>query len=485
MATLQVTGLNKRFGATQALKDVSFALTPGRTLALLGENGAGKSTLIKILAGVYQADGGEVRLDERPVRFGSPADAMRHGIVLVPQELRVVPGLTVAENICLADIPARRRWGLLPSIDTPAMQRRAAAILAEIGAEIRPDAVTGRLSFAERQIVVIARALGHDASLLILDEPTASLEHREVERLFAVMQRLRERGIAIVYVSHRLEEIDRVATQCIVMRDGRIADRFDHGPFTAQRIVAAMSGRPLEQHDPRTAHGQDPGPVRLEQELPGGTLHCRAGEIVGLAGLLGSGTGSLLHRLFGVGRPGVGLPSGVTVRSAIAAGHGLVPGERARALAMSMSVRDNIVLPNLAGLSSALGLHGRRIDALVGALMDELDIRPRDPGLPVRALSGGNQQKVAFAKWLLRGDALQVLLLDEPTNGIDIASKALIHRRIRQFSERGGAVLIASSEAQELLFLSDRLCILRQGRLTANLTRENLTGEALRFALEH
>jgi ABC-type sugar transport system ATPase subunit len=473
---LEIDRLSKRFGATQALDEVSLSVEGGRIRALIGENGAGKSTLIKMLCGIHAPDAGTIRLDGRRLRFKSPAHAIAAGVVLIPQELRVVPALSVAENMLLGQLPERRLLGVLPMLDRPAMRAKAEAIRADLGLAFDIDACAGELSFAERQLVVIGRALGHRTRVLILDEPTASLERREVERLFAVLRRLCAQGVAIIYISHRLEEVAALADSCTVLRDGRVVAQIPAPPFDMARLTQAMTGRELHAV---SSNARKPGEARLDLRIAGGDIVCRAGEVVGISGLLGSGSTHLLRRIFGVRSS----PTAVeghghadTVPHAIASGAGFVPGERASALVMALSVRDNIVLPHLDAFTHAFGRSEGQIDAAVARLMELLSIRPCNPHLPVGHLSGGNQQKVAFARWLT--GRLDLLLLDEPTNGVDIAAKAVIHGHIADFVAQGGAVILSSSDIPELLELSDAVVALRQGKVVGQMRREGDYGEA-------
>ena len=468
MTRLDIQHVSKRFGATQALNDVSLTLSGGEVLALLGENGAGKSTLIKMLAGIHQPDSGSITFEGQAIALDSPQSAVQAGIVQVPQELRIVPRLSVAHNVLLGQLPTRRWAGVLPVLDEKQLFARVRELLSGMQVELDPHAVAGELSFAERQLIVIARALAHRTKVLILDEPTASLEKHEVEALFSVVRQLRVQGVAIIYISHRLEEIPVIADRCVVMRDGKVVAGFDGPEFPAPKLVEAMTGRPMQvamrEADPI---GQPAVRVAIgTQELP---LH--HGEVLGLAGLLGSGTTHLLRTLFGAES---GRVDGV--RQAIAQGRAFVPGERANALVMSMSIRDNIVLPHLARYSQGWRRDEKGIDAVVASMMERLDIRPRRPRMPVGRLSGGNQQKVAFAKWLT--DELQLLLLDEPTNGIDIAAKALLHDRILEYTRGGGTVMLSSSDLPELLDLSHKIITLRQGQISGVMNREQGLGEA-------
>jgi ABC-type sugar transport system ATPase subunit len=470
--------VSKRFTGTQALDGVSFDVRAGEVHALVGENGAGKSTLIKLLGGVHAPDAGAIRVGDQPRRFRDPAEALAAGIVVIPQEIRVVPALSVAENVLLGQIPTRRVVGLLPAVDRRALRRRAAEPLARLNLVLDPDLRVDALGHAERQLVMIARALAHAAKVLILDEPTASLEGREVERLFEVVRGLKRQGVGIVFVSHRLDEVIALADRCTVLRDGRVVAVLPREALDLERLIQLMTGRDLAEL--RHPHDRVPGAALLEWRHPAAEAALeramlREREVVGLAGLLGSGTTELLKGLFGAGaaRGEVRLKGKRMTASApadaIAQGIGFVPGDRAQALVPGLTVRENIALPNLDRLAGRWRLDAARIDRLVRRLMDELDIRPRDPGRPLRELSGGNQQKVVFARWLA-GQAA-VLLLDEPTHGIDIGAKTHIHRLMREFAGRGGGILVSSSEASEILAISDSVIAMRQGRLVARLSR--------------
>ena len=485
-AAIEARGLHKRFQATLALDDVSFSVGPGEVHALIGENGAGKSTLIKILGGVHRPDRGTVEVDGRTRRFSGPRDALASGIVVIPQEMRVVPALSVAENVLIQAVPTRRFLGLA-IVDRTAMARNAAALLGRLGIDIDPRARVDRLGYAERQLVMIARALSREARAVILDEPTAALEAREVERLFAAIDALKKDGVAIVYVSHRLDEVDALADTCTILRDGRAVERYERGERGRDEVIRLMTGRDIGTAPASAGAGSARtllrGPLAEEPEVA-----VDEGRVLGLAGLLGSGTTELLHRLFGTGRPAAriektGAPVSLgSPADAIRAGLGLVPGERALGLVMGLTVRENIVLPNLPLLARGLRLRKEAIDRLVESLIESVDIRPPDPDRTVRQLSGGNQQKVIFARWLA-GHA-DVLLLDEPTHGIDIGAKAQIHRLMRRFVEDGGGIALASSEMAELLAVSDSVLAMRRGAVVGRFSREGeYTESALRSAL--
>jgi ABC-type sugar transport system ATPase subunit len=477
--------VSKHFGATCALDDVTFDVMLGEIHALVGENGAGKSTLTRILDGVHQPDAGAIEIDGRPCRLASPHDAIAAGIVMIPQELRLVPALSIAENVALGDLPVRRAFGVPLLVDRPRMRNEARALLAEL--EVAPDPAmrVDALSFAERQLVAIAKALRRRAKVLILDEPTAALEKREIDRLFAVLLRMQRQGAAIIYVSHRLDEVVALADRCTVLRDGRVAASSRRGAFSVADLVHAMTGRAVEGEETEAAAVGD---VLLEDAAAlADAIRVRGGEVVGLAGLLGSGGERVLRRWFGLGRPPGLLRSNDGPRrlaspaSAIAAGIGMVPGERRLGLVMNQSVRDNILLPSLDHLSRGGRLDRAAGDRLVAELMDLLDIRPRRPDAKASALSGGNQQKAILAKWLAR--KVGVLLLDEPTQGIDVAAKAQIHALVRDFARRGGGVVVNSSDLAELVRLCDAVLALRAGAVTERLERADLDEKRLRTAI--
>jgi ribose transport system ATP-binding protein len=478
-------GVGKRFGATVAVDGVDFDVRFGEIHAIVGENGAGKSTLIRILGGIHRPDRGSVRIEGQERHFATPRDAIAAGVVTIPQELRLVPALSIAENVALGDLPVRR-FGPLVLVDRARMRAAARAALAELDFHPVPDRRVASLGFAERQLVAIAKALHRQCRIFILDEPTASLERHEIERLFSALAGMRTRGTAIVYISHRLDEVIAIADRCTVLRDGRVMARSRRGEFSIHDLVTAMTGDAAQEV---TAPAASLGQLLLSAQPDGAhDLRLRAGEIIGIAGLLGSGSDRMLRRLFGA----TSEPAPIAIRNracrlaspgdAMAAGIGMVPPERALGLVMNQSVRDNILLPNLEVLSRRGFLDRAAGDRLVVRLMELLDIRPRRPQLKASALSGGNQQKVILAKWLAR--RIDVLLLAEPTHGIDVAAKAHIHALIGKFVADGGGAIIDSSDLAELARLCDAVLTVRHGRITAALDRAHGLDEAkLRVAI--
>jgi ribose transport system ATP-binding protein len=481
----RLQGISKQFGATLALDDVDFDVGLGEIHAVVGENGAGKSTLIRILSGVHRPDRGQVVVDGVARQFASPHDAIAAGIVTIPQELRLAPALSIAENIGLGALPVHH-FGPLALLDRARMDEDARAVLAQL--DFVPDVrrPVADLSFAERQLVAIGRALHRQCRIFILDEPTAALEHHEIERLFGVLARIKARGTAIIYISHELDEVVAIADRCTVLRDGGVVTTSRRGAFSVNDLVSAMTGRAHEAVD--TA---PPAAGAALLEADGGGPHpigVRAGETIGLAGLLGSGTDVLMRRLFGAIRA----TAPILVKSqarrlrgpadAIAAGIGFVPGERALGLILNQSVRDNILLASLDRLRRGVLVDRAAGDRVVAELMDLLDIRPRRPELPVSALSGGNQQKIILAKWFAR--RIEVLLLEEPTQGIDVGAKAQVHGLIRDFIHRGGGALIASSDLAELARLCDAVLTVRYGSIVARIKRaDGLDESKLRSAI--
>ncbi|MFE3109227.1 sugar ABC transporter ATP-binding protein [Kitasatospora indigofera] len=472
-----MTGIVKTFPGVRALDGVDLCVGAGEVHCLLGQNGAGKSTLIKVLAGVHRPDAGRIRWRGRPVDLRSPSAAVRLGIATIHQELHLVDGLTVADNIHLGHEPATAGFV------RPAESRRvAAAVLARLGhPEIDPGRPVGGLPAAGRQIVSMARALSHDVRLIVMDEPSAVLDSNETGNLFRIVGELSAAGIAVVYISHRLEEIRRIGDRVTVLKDGRtVAAGLPARTTPTAEVVSLMTGRSVEHVFPprRAAPAGAAAPELLRVEGLGRagefadvSFGLRAGEIVGLAGLVGSGRSEVLETVYGARRATSGrvLVDGRPLRAgsvpaAVRAGLGLAPEERkAQALFALESVTRNVSVASLGRFSRAGWLDRRRERAEARVRTRELSLRPDDPDRPVRTLSGGNQQKAVLARWLLHG--CRVLLLDEPTRGVDVGARAEIYAVIRRLADSGIAVLLVSSEVPEVLGLADRVLVLREGRV--------------------
>ncbi|WP_026369335.1 sugar ABC transporter ATP-binding protein [Kallotenue papyrolyticum] len=486
---LELRGISKRFGGIQALDSVDFSLRRGEVMALVGENGAGKSTLIKIIAGVHQPDSGTLAIDGQPVRLRTPAEAQRLGIAVIYQEFNLTPNQTVAENVFLHRPPRRPGLaGRLGLVDHRARAQATGALLNQLGAPIDPQRPVAELSVAQQQLTEIAKALAQNARIIIMDEPTSALPDEEVEVLLAIVRRLRERGVTIVFVSHRLEEIRRIADRVTVLRDGRLVAVLPISEASDERLISLMVGRAIDHLFPKTPLTPGDEVLRVEGLSRRGVLHnvsfsLRRGEILGLAGLIGAGRTETARCIFGADRADSGriLLAGrpVTIRSprdAVALGIGYVPEDRKQqGLVLEMSVRHNITLGVLHRLTRAGLVRWPAVDRLAYDYAQRLRLRPARIDLPVVQLSGGNQQKVVLAKWL----ALQprVLILDEPTRGIDVGAKAEVHALIDQLAQAGIGILLISSELPEVLSMSDRILVMAEGEIVGELSRAQATQE--------
>jgi len=488
---LEVRDIRKHFPGVQALDGVGFDLSSGEVVAIVGENGAGKSTLMKILAGVQPPDSGQILLDGQPVRFTAVADALRQGISLIHQELNLADNLSVAANLFLG---REHLWGgPLRFRQDRRMEQESVALLARLGLSCRPDTPVKRLAVGQRQLIEIARALSLRVRILIMDEPTSSLTQSETDRLFEVVDRLRAEGVAVLYISHRLAEVQRLADRVVVLRDGRNAGNLHKAEISHANLVRLMVGREPSQFFQKQQVPPRAGPPRLEvRELryAGGpatpvSLQVRGGEIVGLSGLVGAGRTELAEALFGIRHVigGAVLLDGQPVhirhpREAIEAGLLLVPEDRrAHGLVLESSVQHNIGLPNLDRLSwLRLVAVGREAD-LTRTMCQRLGVRTPSLRQTVGLLSGGNQQKVVLGKWLARRP--RVLLLDEPTRGIDVGAKSEIYALMEELAREGVAILMISSDLEEILGMSDRVLVLHQGRLAGTLDRAGLSEEAI------
>ncbi|MFF5438429.1 sugar ABC transporter ATP-binding protein [Streptomyces achromogenes] len=483
---LALKGVSKSFGAVRALRDVSLKLLPGEVHALAGENGAGKSTLIRILAGVHRPDAGQVLLDGGPVVLHGPGDARAAGIAVIHQEPTLFPDLSIAENIFIGRAPTRA----LGRIDHKATREATAALMRRLGVGLDPERPARGLSLADQQLVEIAKALSFDARVLIMDEPTAALTGGEAARLFGVVRTLRERGAAVLFVSHRLEEIFAVCQKVTTLRDGaRIAAEPLAG-MTEDDLIRRMTGRDLAELYPK--RHVPVGDVALsvrrltrEGVFTDVSFEVRRGEIVGLAGLVGAGRTEVARAVFGVDRRDAGevevagrpLPNGAP-SAAMAAGLALVPEDRrAQGLVMGLSIERNIGLTGLRTTARAGLVHRRaeRRRSLDWAV--RLQVKYARIADAVSTLSGGNQQKVVLAKWL--ATAPQVLVVDEPTRGIDVGTKAEVHRILGELAADGMAVLMISSDLPEILGMADRVLVMHEGRITADLPRAAATEETV------
>jgi ribose transport system ATP-binding protein len=511
---LTMTSITKSFPGVRALDGVDLDVRPGEVHCLLGQNGAGKSTLIKVLAGVHQPDGGQITWRGEAVTLRSPSAAMRLGIATIYQELDLVEHLSVAENISLGHEPTSAGF----VIRRRAARTTAEALLGRLGhSEIGAGRLVGALSAAQQQIVSMARALSHDVRLIVMDEPSAALDPDEVDNLFRIVAGLTADGVAVVYISHRLEEIRRIGDRVTVLKDGRaVAGGLPAKTTPTSEVVALMTGRTVEYAHPsptttlmreptvrpsvsperRSPAGADPSAARPKTDAPPADapsdrarpvltvrglardgefapfdLDLYPGEIVGLAGLVGSGRSEILETVYGARRPtaghvavdGVPLRPG-SVRAAVRAGVGLAPEERkAQALLMLESVTRNVSVSTLSRFSRGGWLDRRAERAAARQATRDLSLRPDNPDARIRTLSGGNQQKAVLARWLLRG--CRVLLLDEPTRGVDVGARAELYAVVRRLADEGLAVLLVSSEVPEVLGLADRVLVLREGHV--------------------
>ena len=483
---LEVQKITKRFPGVVALSGVDLQVYPAEILALIGENGAGKSTLMKILAGVQPADEGELLVEEKVVRFSGVQDAQKSGIALIHQELNLAENLTVAGNMFLGREPGKFGW-----IDQGLIERESKRVLEMVGLEVSPETLLSELTIGKQQLVEIAKALSTNAKVIIMDEPTSSLSLRESERLFEVIHDLREKGVSVIYISHRLGEVKKLADRVVVFRDGEIAGMLERNEVDHDAMVRMMVGRDVSQFYQRTKH--DLGEVVLsvrglrsvehrENELD---FEVRAGEVVGVAGLVGAGRSEMLAALFGA-RPALGgdvlvagkggLPR--SPRESLRRGLALVPEDRkGQGLILDMAVKENISLASLRRDSKGPFLDARKEEELVAEMTSALSVKTPGSWQLARFLSGGNQQKIVLAKWLALKP--KVLLLDEPTRGIDIGAKEEIYLLMEKFAREGMAVLFVSSEMEEIMGMADRTLVMHEGRITGELAREDFSEEAI------
>jgi ribose transport system ATP-binding protein len=483
-ALLDMRNIVKTFGGIHALRDVSFRCRQGTVHALLGENGAGKSTLIKILSGAYQADSGTISFGGASYDHLTTRRALELGIRIIYQELNLLPYMSVAENIFLGDEP-RTRTGL---VDISAMRRQSIGLLQQLGVSIAPDTPVGELTVAGQQMVEIAKALSRRAELIVMDEPSAILAGHELEQLFVTIRSLKEQGVTVVYISHRLNEIFEIADEVTVLKDGVVVGTAAVADVTRSQLVQMMVGRPLEEIFPR-ADGQ-PGAVMLAVDklsaapaVRNVSFSVRAGEIVGVAGMVGSGRTELVRAIFGADPTTGGSVTvdGVPLRArtpqrAIRAGLALVPEDRKmHGLFVSQSIRHNITLLVLPRLARWGMVRRRAEDMVIAGARQALSIQMQSPDQPVQYLSGGNQQKVVLAKWLQTTP--KVIIFDEPTRGIDVGAKLEIYHLMRRLADRGAAILMISSDLPEVLGMSDRILVMHSGECVGELAAATASEE--------
>jgi rhamnose transport system ATP-binding protein len=483
---VELLGISKSYGGVHAVEDVSFAIAPASTHALVGENGAGKSTLVKILTGVVSADEGALLVDGEPRSLGDPSAAHRLGIVAMYQDPTVFEDLTVAENVFAGRYPRRA----LRAVDWKTMRREAGRILGEIGADFAPDAPVRGLGVADRQLIEIAKALSSSARLLIMDEPTAALSLQEVDTLFAVVRRLHDRGVSVLFISHRLEEVSENTDMVTVLRDGRHVATRPTAELGHGEMIRLMVGRSLDALFPKEEAEIGEPVLRVEGLTRRGvfsdvSFEVRRGEIVGLAGFVGSGRTEVARCIFGIDK----LDSGRlqiegrpfrprSPRAALRRGLAYLPEDRLRqGLVQPMSIEQNTTMAVLPTITPGGILRPRRERRLTRSFMERLRIKATSPTQVVRSLSGGNQQKVVLSKWL----AVQprILILDEPTHGVDVGTKADVHRTISNLAAQGLGILLISSELPEILGMADRVLVIREGRLVGELSREDATQESI------
>ena len=484
-SAIALNAISKGFPGVQALENVSFAVEPGQVRALLGENGAGKSTLLKILSGIYRADAGEILINGKAVDIRNPKAAQHAGIALIHQELQQVPELDVAQNMFLGH--AVTKFGMITN--RKAMQKKAQDLLSQLDPTIDVQAKIKTLRVAQRQIVEIAKALLGQARIIAMDEPTSSLTPIEFEKLVSVIDRLKADGVAVIYVSHKLDEVFRVASQATVLRDGKLVASVELSSVTEDAVVNMMVGRSLDI-PPHQSHVQETVVLSVvglcrDRHVRDVSLQLRKGEVLGIAGLVGSGRTELVKLLAGVDRPTEGdiILNGKAEhfpnpREAIAAGIALLPEDRKKEGIIPLrSVAINAALPSYRKLTRLGFIRSAQLDRQVNELAQSVNLRPHDIDRAIRLFSGGNQQKAILCRWLMAGS--DILMFDEPTRGIDVGAKGEIYKLIDSLAAAGRSIIVVSSELPEILRLADTVIVMRGGAMVGKLRRSELTEEAV------
>ncbi|WP_282141273.1 sugar ABC transporter ATP-binding protein [Cytobacillus oceanisediminis] len=484
---VEMKNIHKSFFNVQVLKGVDFDLIPGEIHALMGENGAGKSTLMKILTGIHKSNSGEILYKGEIVEYHSPKEAEKAGIAVIHQELNIIPYLTVAENMFLGKELKRQPFGILK---TKEMNEKTKKNLNRLGIDIDPQKEAGELSVGQQQMIEIARAIAAETEVLIMDEPTAALTDREIETLFRVINQLRREGVAIIYISHRMEEIFRMCDRITVLRDGQSIGTKITSETDFEEIVKMMVGRELGERFPeRTAEiGGDRFVVEdlsLEGIFNNISFNVRKGEILGVAGLMGAGRTEIMETIFGARKKKSGRiymdGKELNIRKphhAIAAGIGFITEDRKdEGLVLGLTVRENLAIPNLKNLSKSAVIQKQKEKQWTEEMIQKLRIKTSGPEQEVKSLSGGNQQKVVFGKWL--GTEPKLLILDEPTRGVDVGAKKEIYSIMNELTEKGFSIIMVSSELPEILGMSDRVMVIHEGKLSAILDKKEASQEKI------
>ncbi|MBE9917605.1 sugar ABC transporter ATP-binding protein [Paenibacillus donghaensis] len=483
---IQMQGIHKAFGSNQVLSGVDFDLREGEVHALMGENGAGKSTLMNILTGLHPRDKGTILIDGKETYFANPKEAERQGIAFIHQELNIWPDMTVAENLFIGK-EMSSSWGLLKSKEMKALAKEQ---FKKLSVDIPLNIEAGQCSVGQQQMIEIAKALLTDTKVLIMDEPTSALTEREIQKLFEVIRSLKQEGVSIVYISHRMEEIFEICDRITVMRDGRTVDTKEIPQTDFNEVVKKMVGRELTERFP--ARNPSPGEVVLEVEhasrkglFEDVSFKVREGEIVGFSGLMGSGRTEIMRALFGLDRLDQGdirmFGKKAVIRKPVDAvkhGIGFITEDRKdEGLILDFSVRENMVLPSLSGFTSKGIISAQKEKMFVDALVKRLQIKTHSSETAAGNLSGGNQQKVVIAKWV--GIGPKLLILDEPTRGVDVGAKREIYQLMNELTGHGVAIIMVSSELPEVLGMSDRIVVVHEGRITGELSKEEATQEKI------